>query len=106
MKFRLWDSSRNEMVYNSPYKFITLDGKVVVDGIVRDYYKILRGTSVSDQYGNEIYEGDMINIYPTLDENKTLPPFLKINVTSNNIQPWAGYLIEVIGNIYENHLTV
>jgi uncharacterized phage protein (TIGR01671 family) len=116
IKFRAWSKQNKLMHYvdkfSSNPQLMTWNGIVYKQGVVQDY-EMLQYTGLKDKNGEEIYEGDVVNIVDFNTQNYRVEfingTFLLRYGYANieNRYPEDvnyGSDVEVIGNIYENEL--
>ncbi len=97
IKFRAWHPKRKEMYYHD---FWDIDRCMIVD------CKIMQFTGLKDKSGEEIYEGDILDLDGNEEHN--VVEFLDGKYIMNNSQSEYHQIAEfqkaiaLIGNIYEN----
>lgn len=107
IKFRMWDSHFNKMV--GPDSVCHLDGEAsngMADGNV-----LMQFTGHTLKNGKDIYEGDVVVVkgmksvgeYRTIVIYKNFGFVLSENKTYYKSNVCLLAIIEVIGNIYQNH---
>lgn len=111
IKFRAWDKLVKKMVQPRDGDFIGWHSPTNW----KECYEIMQYTGLKDKNGNEIYEGDILNVIEKQDYSKkkeykghvvfsdTAMFAVKVGVKDMNIKALMDYhLIEIIGNIYDN----
>lgn len=108
LKFRAWDTTKKDM--------ILLELQHVSSFSHYDYYKIMQWTRLTDRSGQEIYEGDIVQVDSGLEDFKPGSivwhngGFVVKSLKSKRSAPlhtWVGWeeksdYVEVIGNIYDH----
>ncbi|MCK8628198.1 YopX family protein [Fructobacillus cardui] len=124
IKFRAWDEKRKHYIGNWEYVINPDDGKVLEQvGYDPEYEKFsVNYNAVAEQYtglhdknGNEIYEGDIVNLHVVVlsPDDKVgyieyRPKFgycINFGKSIARQEYWASndkHTIEVIGNIHDN----
>lgn len=111
IKFRCWNSSQKEMFHYDPKEcgyemrgdecFTDVPFSILTD---EETWKVMQYTGLKDKNGKEIYEGDVINLYPNrirvVEYSEPNGAFMERGGSLNQLH--SGEEMEVIGNIYEN----
>lgn len=117
-KFRVWDKPTGKILEVAEIDFQSME-LLVVDHegqefreAVRGYYELMQFTGLTDKYGREIYEGDIVKIGSMFQENvkKRIGQVVfergKYIIYENDFYKYEldsmGMTIEVIGNIYQH----
>jgi uncharacterized phage protein (TIGR01671 family) len=116
IKFKAWDSHRNEMFYPSQIHPIFQSDSWGMPRYTGDDPSdtiLMQFTGITDKNGKEIYEGDIIK-YDVQDFHPTTEPDTWTEYTEEVVFRNGGFEVdaypvymaaetgEVIGNIYEN----
>jgi uncharacterized phage protein (TIGR01671 family) len=113
IKFRIWDKKRKEMHQDHNFLFILCIywqfGYDEPVPFTRDEIEIMQYTGLKDKNGKEIYEGDTI-IYTVIGHQSPHRAIVEFRdgMFVENYYGWRLYpvgqefMMEVIGNIYEN----
>jgi uncharacterized phage protein (TIGR01671 family) len=115
IKFRVWDEKRKAYTYApdefssslGPY-FLTLDGRIYIDGVFQKHLLLEQSTGLLDRNGKEIYEGDIVRV-DNAYTNKFIveynaPKFTLFDGRNGVLDDPHGDVfdgVEVFGNIHE-----
>ena len=113
IKFRAWDKATKKMWYSSTnggYGSLIPFFETVEAAIEDDSAILMQYTGLKDKNGKEIYEGDIVKIKDLCDND--VDAFVGyvsydnasfyINQQGVSHYRWIDYVVEIIGNIYEN----
>lgn len=105
IKFRAWDKEEKEIILP---KSVTDNLNIFARGCLSSDIELMQYTGFKDKNGQEIYEGDIVELHDEDDFFKVeyQANCAKFILTTNTIDTDFDYYsqgnIEVVGNIYEN----
>lgn len=113
-KYRVWNTELKKMVYREDlekamHDLTQIDG---VQGIflpTNEKVKLMQFTGREDGLGNEVYEGDIVKVIDTYDNDREFIgvvffrdcSFVIKNSTSSNYR-WMDYEVYVLGNMFDD----
>ncbi len=110
LKFRVWDGKYMEQVCELAWTVggLRWSGPGVGDGCIpKDNHIIMQFTGLKDKDGEDVYEGDIVEIWSDYGSRKHR--IEQVIYTENSasfdtewVDDWLTCTFEVIGNIYQN----
>ena len=113
IKFRVWCNERKEMLQIQRHSFKTNKSMPYGWNLEYVFDDIMQYTGILDFNGVEVYEGDIIKLIEDRNRDDIFEPFIAGQVKFRNGSfyitdgaisrfRWEDYVVEVVGNIYEN----
>lgn len=113
IKFRVWCNERKEMLQIQRHSFKTNKSMPYGWNLEYVFDDIMQYTGILDFNGVEVYEGDIIKLIEDRNRDDIFEPFIagqvkfrngSFYITDGTISRfrWEDYVVEVVGNIYEN----
>lgn len=113
IKFRVWCEARKEMLQIQRHSFKTNKSMPYGWNMQYEFDAIMQYTGVLDFNGTEVYEGDIVKLIEDRYREDVFESFIAGEVKFRNGSfyitdgavsrfRWDDYIVEVVGNIYEN----
>jgi uncharacterized phage protein (TIGR01671 family) len=110
IKFRAWEKNLKEIITVDNIDFEKKMINTESAWRLFDEVELMQYTGLKDKNGKEIYEGDIVNSWASINDVYLREVVVDDNEPSLTFKPGTGYtlcknnehLFDVIGNIYEN----